>query len=321
MTATNGNHLAKIARGLALAIAVAASGGLVVAQEAPVAPPAATPAVPPAAAVELAPDPDRVYAIIDGVPITEADLDVAAQDYIEELNQMPPEARLTQLLNVVIDMRLLARAAESAGVDKQEIVVRRLAFNRSRALRNEYLRDKATKVVTKESVQVRFDKEVADFKPGDEFHLHHILVKTEAEAKAVIVEIEKGGDFATLAKAKSIDPGSGARGGDLGFVPAGKTFPEFEKAAFALEVGAMTKQPVESQVGWHVIKLEEKRKEPPPELAAEVERIRNDLIREFVNGEVESLRAAAKIEIVPPPEPPAAVEPPAAAEPPATPAK
>ena len=306
MTASNRNRFGKTALAFGLATAVAASAAIVAAQETPATPPAETPATPPAETRTLERDPARVYAKIDGVPITEADLDVAAQEYSQELGQLPMEARLPQLLNVVIDLRLLAKAAEGAGIDKKDEVVRQVAFDRSRALRNEYLRDKASKEVTEETIRARFDKEVAEFVPGNEFHLHHILVKTEDEAKTIIVDIEKGGDFAAIAKEKSLDPGSGAKGGDLGFVPKGLTFPEFEKAGFGLEVGAMTKQPVETDVGWHVIKLEETRKEEAPLFNVEQIRIRNEMIRELVTGEVESLRAAAKIEIIPPPQPPAA---------------
>ena len=157
--------------------------------------------------------------------------------------------------------------------------------------------------VTDDRVQERFDKEIADFIPGDEFHLRHILVKTEDEGKEVIAEIDGGADFADVAKEKSLDPGSAPNGGDLGFVPKGKTVPEFEEAAFALDVGEISKEPVKSQFGWHVIKVEEKRKEAPPELAAEEPRIRNELVREFVTAEVEGLRAAAEIEVVTPEEP------------------
>jgi peptidyl-prolyl cis-trans isomerase C len=311
MTASNRNRFGKTALAVGLATAVAASAAIVAAQETPATPPAETPAAPAAEPQTLERDPARVYAKIDGVPITEADLDVAAQEYSQELGQLPMEARLPQLLNVVIDLRLLAKAAEGAGIDKKDEVIRQVAFDRSRALRNEYLRDKAEKDVTDETIRARFDKEVAEFVPGNEFHLHHILVKTEDEAKAIIVDLDKGGDFAAIAKEKSLDPGSGAKGGDLGFVPKGLTFPEFEKAAFALEIGAMTKQPVETEVGWHVIKLEETRKEELPLFNVEQIRIRNEMIRELVTGEVESLRAAATIEIVPPPTAPAAERAPA----------
>jgi peptidyl-prolyl cis-trans isomerase C len=302
MTASNGIRLPKLAIALALSVAVSALFAPAMAQDAP----AAT-----GEQAVAAPDPERVYATIDGEPITQADLAAASQDYAETLARIPPEARLSQLLNVVIDMRLLADAAEEAGIDEKDSVKRLLAFERSRTLRNEYLRDKATTAVTDEKVQERFDKEIADFEPGDELHLRHILVETEEQGKEVIAAIEGGQDFAEVAKEKSLDPGSAQNGGDLGFVPKGKTVPEFENAAFALDVGEVSETPVQSQFGWHVIKVEEKRKESPPELAAEEVRIRNELIREFVTAEVEGLRAAADIELVEP-ETPAEGEAPAA---------
>jgi peptidyl-prolyl cis-trans isomerase C len=286
--------LPKFAWALALTVAVCAFNAPVLAQE------------PPAAASEdaaIAPDPERVYATVNGEPITEADLNVAWQQYAETIGRLPPEIRRSELLDVVINMRLLAGAGEEAGVDKKDSVKRRLAFERVQTLRNEYLREKVTATVTDESVKERFDKEIANFEPSDEFHLRHILVKTEDEGKEVIAEIEGGADFAEVAKAKSLDSGSAPNGGDLGFVPTGKTVPEFEAAAFALDVGEISKEPVESQFGWHVIKVEEMRKESAPELAAEEPRIRNELIREFVAAEIVALRAAADIEVVTPEEP------------------
>ena len=182
--------------GVAALVATLSVAGFVAAQDAPSETPAA--AEPPMRALE--PDPKRVYAIVNGEEITEADLAVAAQDYERELGQIPEDVRIDELLNVIIDMRLLAKAAEGAGVDKKEDVARMLEHERQRTLRNEYLRDKAPAVVTEDAVKARFDKEIADFKPVDELHLHHILVKTEDEAKAVIVDLDKGGDFAAIAK-------------------------------------------------------------------------------------------------------------------------
>jgi peptidyl-prolyl cis-trans isomerase C len=325
MIAFTKNFQMKIAAGALLA-GVATAASLAIAQETPAENPAAAePAAPadpaPQAMRELPPDPKRVYAIVEGVPITEADLAIVAEQYGQELSQIPPEVRVSELLDVMIDMRLLAKAAEEAGVDKKEEVVRRLGLDREMTLRNEYLREKAVEAVTDDTVKARYDKETATFVPVDEFHLFHILVGSEDEAKAALAELEKGGDFAVIAKERSIDPGSGARGGDLGFVPKGKTVPEFENAAIALEVGTYTKAPVKSQFGWHIIRLDEKRKSSPPALAAEDARIRNDLIREFVEAEVNAVRADAKVEIVPPPaaEAPAA-DAPAVAPPAETPA-
>ena len=295
--------LRRLLPGLALTLAIGTFAGPAGAQDA--SQPAAEGQA--AAGDSVAPE-DKVYATVNGKPITEADLAVAAQDYQEQLAQMPEDIRISQLLNLVIDMRLVAAAAEEAGTDKKEAVVRRVDFLRAMTLRNEYLRDKVEEGVTDDAVKSRFDEELAKFEPGDEYHLQHILVATEEEAKAIIADLDKGGDFAAIAKEKSTDPGSGPKGGDLGFVPKGVTVPEFEQAAVALEVGKYTEAPVKSQFGWHVLRLEETRKEPPPELAAEEERIRGELVRDFVTKELASLREAADIDVVAQPAPEAAPE-------------
>ena len=293
MTALNGIRLPKIFFGFVFSAAVIASGGNVLAQEQPVDAPQA------AAASEDATDGQSLgetFATIDGEAVTEADLAILAQDYTEELNRLPPEMRIPELLNGVIRIRLLAKAAEMAGMDKDVLTMHRIEFERSRVLSNEFLRRSIESVVTDESVRARFDEEMASFEPDDELHLRHILVDTEEEIRAVIAEIEEGGDFADIAKEKSKDPGSAVIGGDLEFVPRGRTVPAFETAAFALEVGEYTKDPVQTQFGWHVIFLEEKRKLPPPEFAAEDARIRSDMIGEIISEKFESLRAAAQIE-------------------------
>lgn len=249
-----------------------------------------------------APESEQVYAIIDGVPVTEVDLAIFAQDYAQEFERIPPEMRVTELVNGITEMRLLSKAAVEEGIDKDDLTKKRLAFDRARVLSSEYLRKTVIDVISTETVRARFDEEIAEFKPDDELHLYHILVETEAESLEIIADIEGGGDFAAIAAEKSKDPGSGANGGDLGFVPRGMTVPEFENAAFALETGQFTKEPVESQFGWHVIKLEEKRKTQPPEFDAEEPRIRSELVRESIDNTIESLRAAADIEIIPAPE-------------------
>lgn len=246
-------------------------------------------------------------AIVDGVPITAEDLALAAQDFGEQLAQLPPERQTSALIDAIIDIRLIARAAEAAGMEKEALVARRLEFVRDRTLRNEYLKEKVFQAVTDEAVKKRYDEEIAKFAPGDELGLSHILVKTEEEAKTIIADLDKGGDFAAIAKEKSTDPGSGPRGGDLGFIKKGQTVKPFEDAAFGMEVGTYTRAPVKSDFGWHVIKLVEKRKETPPALEAETPRIRQEMVSALFKAEIDKLRAAAKIEIVPPP----AVTPPA----------
>lgn len=253
-------------------------------------------------------DIDEVFATVDGMPITAGDIVVAAEDYARQLGVPPGNVPVPEILNALIDMRLVAKAAEDAGFDDDEVVQKRIAYNRDRVLHNAYLSDGAQKAITNETVKAQFDKEVADFQPQEERHLRHILVETEDEGKQIIADLEAGGDFAEIAGEKSIDPGSASNGGDLDFITRGVTVPEFEEAAFALEVGEITDMPVQTQFGWHVIKLDEKRDSSPPEFASEENRIRSELLREYVTQEIESLRASADIELI-------EVEKPADAEP------
>lgn len=241
----------------------------------------------------------KVVATVNGEAITELDLAAALPDVRDSLGQYPPDQQLTALINSVIDIRLMARAAEAAGLDKTEENSRFLAYVRERTLRNAYLQDKLGTVVTDAAVKARYDAEVAKFVPGDEVHAVHILVKTEEEAKAIIARLDQGGDFAAIAKEKSIDTGSGAQGGDLGFFGKGAMVKPFEDAAFALPAGTYTKSPVKSDFGWHVIKVLEKRKESPPTFEARKEELSRALTREFILAEIAKLHAAAKIEIVP----------------------
>jgi peptidyl-prolyl cis-trans isomerase C len=247
----------------------------------------------------------KVVATINGTPITEGDLGIAAQEFSDQLQRIPPDQQRSALIQVLIDIRLLAKAAETAGLDKDKDVASKLAFAHDTTLRSEYLRSKVDANVTDDAAKKRFDQEVAKFVPGDEVHVFHILVKTEDEAKAIIADLDKGGDFAAIAKEKSLDPGSGPQGGDLGFIGRGKTVKPFEDAAFALAVGAYTKTPVQSEYGWHVIKVTEKRKEPAPTFEAEADRIRQQLAQETMKNEIATLRAAAKIDIVSEAAPPA----------------
>ncbi|MCR4282310.1 MAG: peptidylprolyl isomerase [Bauldia sp.] len=255
-----------------------------------------------AARAEDAP-PNPVVATVNGEEITEADLGLAVQDFRETLAQLPPDQRLDALINGIIDIRLMARAAEAAGLDKGEEAARRIAFVRDRALRAEYLRSKVFDTVTDEAIQARYDAEAAAFVPVDEIKASHILVETEDEAKAIIAELDNGGDFAVVAKAKSLDLGSGANGGDLDFFAHGRMVKSFEDAAFALDVGAYTKTPVKSDFGWHVIKVVDKRKSSPPALDQRRNELRDAMAKELFLAAVEQLRQGATIEIVPQPAP------------------
>jgi peptidyl-prolyl cis-trans isomerase C len=272
------------------------------ADDTPAAPaPAAAPAdAAAAAAAAPPPDPKKVLATVNGSPITELDLEVAAPDLQSALQQLPPEKQADALLKALIDIRLMSAAAMAEGLDKKDETAHVLVYEHDRTLRNAFLQDKLTAQVTDDAIKARFEQELAKFVPGDEVHATHILVATEDEAKAIIAQLDQGGDFAAIAKAKSTDTGSGAAGGDLGFFGHGATVKEFEDAAFALPVGQYTKTPVKTQFGYHVIKVLEKRKQPPPTLADRHDEIRDELAHEVILAEIGKLHDSAKVVFTPP---------------------
>ena len=150
--------------------------------------------------------------------------------------------------------------------------------------------------VTDEAVRARFDEEVAKIEPQKEVSARHILVEDEAKAKELIEELKGGADFAELAAANSTDPGSASRGGDLGFFGPGQMVPEFEEAAMALEPGSFTEEPVQSQFGYHIIRVDEVRDSPMPTFEEVSDRIRQLMMREAFVEELESLKENAQIE-------------------------
>jgi len=256
---------------------------------------------------------DAIVARVDGQPVTEADLAAAQaefRDIVEQMVQFGVDVR-AELTQIVIELKLASQAAVDAEIDQDPVVAARVALARARVLYAAYLNQQIGAAVTDEAVQARFDQELAEFVPADQVHALHILVATEEEANAVIAELNQGGDFAAIARDRSTDPGSGPRGGDLDYIGRGETVQPFEDAAFALEVGAFSQAPVESQFGWHVIKVIDKRPEPPPTLEEERQRLLGEIASEARDRTIEALLDAAEIERIEPQPPDAGQSPPA----------
>ncbi len=242
-------------------------------------------------------EPDDVVAKVGDTEITEADLAFAAQDLGKELQRFPPAQWRKLLLDVMVDMELMAHAAREDGLDKDPDFERQLDFLKLRALRNAYLAQKIDGAVTDEEVQAAYDKEFADFEGPEEINARHILVKEKAEAEALIAELDGGADFAELAREKSTGP-SGPNGGSLGYFVKGQMVPPFEAAAFALEPGTYTKEPVETQFGWHVIKLEDKRRQEKPAFEEVANGLRQQLMRERYDARMAELKDQVAVEIL-----------------------
>ena len=243
--------------------------------------------------------PGDVVAKVGDTVITEADIAFAARDLGQELQRFPPAQWRSILTDVLVDMTLLAKEAEKEGLQKDEDFQRQVKFLTTQALRNAYVSQKLEASITEAELKAAYDAELANFKGEEEVRARHILVKTKEEAEKLIKELDGGADFAELAKANSSD-GSAAAGGDLGFFGKGRMVPEFETAAFALEPGKYTKEPVQSQFGWHVLKLDEKRIQPAPAFEDVQDGLRNKLMRDRYTKLMTDLKAAHKVEIVKP---------------------
>jgi len=249
-----------------------------------------------ATAQPAAPTPDTVVAKVGDDTITEADISFASEDLAQELANVPPDQRKAFLLTVLIDMKVMAKAAKDAGMDQTDIFKRRLAYLEERALRRAYFAEKVTTAVTPEAVKTAYDKYVADFKPQDQVHARHILVSSEEDAKAIKKELDGGASFEELAKSKSIDPSAKQNGGDLGFFSAGQMVKPFEDAAFKLEPGQIS-DPVQSQFGWHIIKVEEKRKSAPPTIEQIGPQLQQQLMFKSFDDAIAALKQGVKIDI------------------------
>jgi peptidyl-prolyl cis-trans isomerase C len=241
-----------------------------------------------------------VVATVGNETITEADLNFAAEDLAQDLAQMPAQERRAFLLRVLIDMKVMAGAAKTAGMDQTPLFAQRLNYLKERALRRAYFADAIAAQVTEEAVRKEYDAFVAQFKPQEEIHARHILVETKEEADAIEAELKAGGDFAAIAQEKSIDPGSGANGGDLGFFGKGMMVPEFETAAFALANPGDVSEPVQSQFGWHIIKLEEKRQSQPPTFEQIAPQAQQQVLMRAFNQKVEELMSGVTIDVTDP---------------------
>lgn len=255
--------------------------------------------VTPFATAQEAITPETVIGTIAGEPITEAEIRYTLQDLESQLGQVPAEQKRFAAMMALIDIKLLADKAEADGVAEGADFERRLNFLRDRALHNSFFENQVVGAITDEEVRDRYDSEIAATPASNETRARHILVETEDEAKAIIVELTGGADFEELAKEKSTGP-SGPAGGDLGYFGPGRMVPEFDAAANALDVGAFSQEPVKTQFGFHVIKVEDRRPVQPPPFEEVQAQIRSVVLREKYFNLMQGLRGATAVDITDP---------------------
>ncbi len=240
----------------------------------------------------------KVLATVNGIEITERDIEIARAEIGEQIANKSAEESRRNLLLYVIENQLLAEAAKNEKVAEDDAAKEVMEYYRRRALHDLYYDRKIRQAVSEETAKKTYDEQVKKIESKPEVSARHILVKTEEDALDIIERLNRGSDFAELAKEKSTGP-SGAQGGDLGYFSKGQMVPEFDKVVFELKKGDIS-EPVKTQFGWHVIKIEDKRDSKPPAFDTVKGRLIAGMVSQKAVEVITALRTSAKIEIVDP---------------------
>ena len=280
-----------------------------------------------AAAPTLAQDNDPLVAKINGQEIHQSDLAIAEAE-AGQLPPMSPEAKQDYLVRFTADMMLLAKAAEDRKMGDTPDFKKRMDFARSKLLMETLLAQVAKDALTDQAMHQVYEDAVKQMGQEQEVHARHILIRAapddekaskaaKEKIEAIIVRLKKGEDFAKVASEVTEDPSGKANGGDLGYFTKEQMVPEFSDVAFKLDKGQIS-DPVKTQFGWHVIKVEDKRVKPVPTFDEVKPQIEQFVTRKAQAQLVENLRKTAKIERL---DKPAEAKPDDAAKPQAAPAE
>lgn len=215
---------------------------------------------------------DTVVATVDGKDITIGQMIALRAGLPAQYTQLPDDVLFKGILDQLIQQVSIAAEGEKDVTPRDEVM---LDVQRTGYLAGKVLQQAAADAVTDEALQKAFDEKYGQTEPGTEYHAAHILVASEDEAKQVKADLDGGKDFAEEAKEKSTGP-SGPNGGDLGWFGTGMMVKPFEDAVIALKPGDVS-EPVQTQFGWHVIKLMETRPAQPPQL----DDVRDELAQEI----------------------------------------
>ena len=259
------------------------------------------------AAPLYAQDKDPLVAKVNGVEIHQSDLKLAEEE-AGQIPPMSPEAKQDYLVQFVADMILVSKAAEDKKLGATPEFKAKVEFARKKLLMESLLQSIGKEALTDDAMHKVYDEAVKQIGEEKEVHARHILLRAPAgdekaskeaedKIKAVIARLKKGEDFAKVAGEVTEDPSGKANGGDLGYFSKDQMVPEFSEAAFKLEAGQIS-DPVKTQFGWHVIKVEDKRKREVPGFEQVKPQLESYLVRRAQADYVTKLREGAKIERV-----------------------
>jgi peptidyl-prolyl cis-trans isomerase C len=248
---------------------------------------------------------DPLVAKVNGVEIHQSDLDIIETE-AGQIPPMSPDAKKDYLVAFMTDMILVSKAAQDQKLGDTPEFAKKLAFNRNKLLMAALLDKTGKAAMTDEAMRKVYDDAVKQMPAEEEVHARHILIRVAAgddkaskaaedKIKTVIARLNKGEDFAKVAGEVTEDPSGKANGGDLGYFSKEQMVPEFADVAFKLDKGKIS-EPVKTQFGWHVIKVEDKRTKPAPSFEEVKPQVEAFVTRKAQADLVTKLRETAKVE-------------------------
>lgn len=239
---------------------------------------------------------DKPVASVNGSPITEDFVRLGEIEWANQLSELPPESRRQAVLGLIIENELVAKAAISEKMLSAQQQIKLEKFAGMIALRSYYLEKKLDEQITDEAVKKFYDQQVSLLPPIEEVRARHILVDS-FETAAEIRKMAASADFSALARQFSLDPVTRILGGDLGYFAKGWMLPEIEQAAFLLSIGAIS-QPTKTSLGWHVVRLEDRRGRPTPTFSEIKDHLKKEMRQRKAQEIIASLRSSANVEIL-----------------------
>ena len=246
------------------------------------------------ASAPLQGSPDPVTGSVEGHLIYLSDLGEASKTLPDNLKELPFDTLYPVVLDRMIDHQALVIMAKRAGMEQKKQVQHDIQVAVEKILEGAYLGQVAAPKVTEQAIQARYNRLYANRPATEEVHARHILVTTEAEARKVLADLQKGADFVTVARVTSKDADAN-KGGDLGFFRREQVWPNFADVAFSLQPGQVAPNPVKNEFGWHVIKVEERRLVAPPSFSDIHDQLRQELLTAAVQQAIDEARSALAI--------------------------
>jgi peptidyl-prolyl cis-trans isomerase C len=239
---------------------------------------------------------DAVVARVNGSEIRQSDVALAYSRLPEQYKQVPITVIFPQIVQQLVDGELLANAGRADDLQDSDAVKKQMAEFEKVAIQQEYMNRLISDGIKEEELRKVYDETIANQEGPLEVRASHILVDNDQEAADIIKALEGGADFAELARERSTGP-SGPRGGDLGYNVRSALVEPFANAAFALEPGDVGPEPVQTEFGWHVIKVIDKRRQPAPSFEESRAQIEQRLTRDLIAAHMAALRADSEVEL------------------------